>query len=314
MTIEWHSPGFTPGNSDFDLPDAYSFRGDLYDVGGIPHTQWNGFDSYVGGASNCVWEYMYYDRRDTYEELVSSETSYEIVMQGDFSDDSSTFDYDVVVSLQEDQELQSGTMLELFVAEDSIYSYWSACNDYHMARNVGRAYLTMGEDNQIPITIHNAGEIQVHSGSFAISEGWNINQVKLIALVQQINDCCDSPVFQANSGLITEIPTDRDGDGITNLEDNCPDHANENQGDIDGDQIGDVCDPCNGLVYVAGNVNGDATEGYEPILDVIDILAFSDYLEEPVGNQCQVLDILEDGVINQWDLLVLVDEVMSGGE
>ncbi len=43
--------------------------------------------------------------------------------------------------------------------------------------------------------------------------------------------------------------TDRDGDGIDNTEDNCPDVANPGQGDLDGDGIGDVCDD---------DVDGDA--------------------------------------------------------
>jgi len=60
-------------------------------------------------------------------------------------------------------------------------------------------------------------------------------------------------------------------------------------------------------------VNGDAYEGYQPIIDVMDVLALSDYLENPVGNECQMLDLLEDGTINDWDLLVLVEMVMNGG-
>jgi len=36
---------------------------------------------------------------------------------------------------------------------------------------------------------------------------------------------------------------DRDGDGVANAQDNCPDLANPTQGDVDGDRIGDACDP-----------------------------------------------------------------------
>jgi len=39
------------------------------------------------------------------------------------------------------------------------------------------------------------------------------------------------------------LPGDRDGDGIVDAEDNCPDIANPNQGDFDGDKIGNACDP-----------------------------------------------------------------------
>ena len=43
---------------------------------------------------------------------------------------------------------------------------------------------------------------------------------------------------------------DIDDDGIMNGDDNCVDIYNPNQEDIDNDQIGDLCDPCNNLVYV----------------------------------------------------------------
>jgi len=39
-------------------------------------------------------------------------------------------------------------------------------------------------------------------------------------------------------------PSDRDGDGVPNATDNCPDVANADQGDEDTDGLGDVCDPC----------------------------------------------------------------------
>lgn len=39
-------------------------------------------------------------------------------------------------------------------------------------------------------------------------------------------------------------PGDRDGDGITDTLDNCPDKSNPQQYDEDGDSIGDVCDNC----------------------------------------------------------------------
>jgi len=49
--------------------------------------------------------------------------------------------------------------------------------------------------------------------------------------------------------------TDRDGDGVANLADNCPDVANADQGNEDGDKFGDVCDPC---PPVAGDSPSDA--------------------------------------------------------
>ncbi len=39
-------------------------------------------------------------------------------------------------------------------------------------------------------------------------------------------------------------PGDMDGDGVANINDNCPSTYNPGQGDIDGDGIGDACDNC----------------------------------------------------------------------
>ena len=40
-----------------------------------------------------------------------------------------------------------------------------------------------------------------------------------------------------------DFEPDDDGDGVANVSDNCPDDANADQADGDGDAIGDVCDP-----------------------------------------------------------------------
>ncbi len=52
---------------------------------------------------------------------------------------------------------------------------------------------------------------------------------------------CDAPI---DSRVIDAPPGDRDGDGVPDSVDNCPDKANPDQHDEDGDGLGDVCDPC----------------------------------------------------------------------
>jgi hypothetical protein len=60
-------------------------------------------------------------------------------------------------------------------------------------------------------------------------------------LVGGVEVCSGEPGDDIDAG---EIDRDRDGDGVIDRDDNCPDHANPTQGDEDSDATGDVCDPC----------------------------------------------------------------------
>jgi large repetitive protein len=60
-----------------------------------------------------------------------------------------------------------------------------------------------------------------------------------------LGDVCDPCPVNANTTTCTVVnPDDRDGDGVLNVTDNCPDNANANQADADMDMKGDVCDAC----------------------------------------------------------------------
>lgn len=55
----------------------------------------------------------------------------------------------------------------------------------------------------------------------------------------------EQPISRAApaAALVVEPIIDRDGDGIADAIDNCPDIFNPGQADFDGDGIGDACDP-----------------------------------------------------------------------
>ena len=62
----------------------------------------------------------------------------------------------------------------------------------------------------------------------------------------------------SDSSTIDAMPDgtgDRDGDGVGNATDNCPDHANQTQQDFDGDGAGDDCDLCPHLSNAAEQDN-----------------------------------------------------------
>lgn len=63
--------------------------------------------------------------------------------------------------------------------------------------------------------------------------------------MDRVGDACDPCPLNANTTMCrAPDPNDRDGDGVSNERDNCPDVANPDQADRDMDGKGDACDPC----------------------------------------------------------------------
>lgn len=317
MSIEWHTDGFqVDGFENLLVEEIRDIRGDMYDVGGIPHLQWNGIIDEVGGASNCDWEAIFPSKEETLQELSGQEAPYNITLEGEL--DGSLFNYNVVVDLNSDFNNEN-QFLEIFVAQDSLRAWWSTCQDYHNCRFIGRDWLTMEENERLPLSINLEGESEVFSGSFDVADYaemfplWEDSSISVIALIQNSDTYA---MHQVETGNIMRIPFDRDDDGVLNLDDNCPEISNPDQEDLDGDLVGDVCDPCNNLVYVPGNTNGDVTEAntYNPAIDIFDILTLSDLIDNEISSlsSCTEMDLLADESINQFDLIVLIDMVMAG--
>ena len=119
---------------------------------------------------------------------------------------------------------------------------------------------------------------------------------------------------------LEDLPSDLDEDGFDADEDNCPDHYNPSQADVDVDGDGDACDICdNANVFVAGNVNGDLNTSGQPIIDFFDVLSLLDHLQSlqsttDLISECehQAGNINGDNNVNIIDVVNLVNLLLFG--
>jgi subtilisin-like proprotein convertase family protein len=108
-------------------------------------------------------------------------------------------------------------------------------------------------------------------------------------LVSRVDTCRESDLGTNSAGTVRPnsnacaIPPDADGDGVSDIVDNCPTTVNPNQADGDSDGVGNVCDNC----PVNANSTQDNTDG------------------DSLGDACDP-DIDGDGVANGVDNCVYI--------
>ena len=275
----------------------------MYSVGGIPHTQWNGVEPTTGGYPDGNWQPMYNSFLPIYNNMVGDDTPYEIDING-FIGETNVL-YDVTVSMDAGMS-NVNQKLDIFIAEDNIWSYWTGASSYHNARNVVRDWLA--SEN---LSISDAGGAETFSGVFDLDSNWNPDSIKIIAIVQNYSS---KQVHQVSAVNINDMNPDVDNDGILNNEDNCVEIYNPDQDDDDNDYIGNMCDPCNNLIYILGNVNGDYALDSEPIINVFDVLTLVDFLITNEGNEClqYATNINQDHIVNILDVISLVRNILDG--
>jgi len=108
---------------------------------------------------------------------------------------------------------------------------------------------------------------------------------------------------------VVAVCRDRDGDGVCDAEDDCPDVANPGQADADGDGVGDACDPCTAVTIAKAKL----TVGKLGTPPGDDTLAFKGEMTLPVG---PALDPLASGVrvlIDDGGVSVLDAAIPGGG-
>ena len=104
---------------------------------------------------------------------------------------------------------------------------------------------------------------------------------------------------------------DDDRDAIPDEIDNCPGVANASQSDIDGDGLGDACDPLDPPVCTPAP---DPDLNDDTVVDILDVsMVASCYGQDPSQASCLIADVDCSGTIDMTDVGFIVGSFGQGG-